>query len=134
MMMDKELYPMEFASTLNEEQLERYKNIIEERKRLCFEGYGLGLFIGIVLVVFNVYQKKRKMSRLSMACIVGSTMFLVQYFYYILSPKSDWMLLHLTDKQQNEKWLDVYRTMQYNCHVGVVLGLVGATALGNIAC
>ena len=61
-----------------------YKKIVEERKSICFEGYGMGLVLGIILVIFNLYQKKRKLTRLSMVCIVASTMFIIQYFYYIL--------------------------------------------------
>ena len=34
-----------------------YKKIVEERKSICFEGYGMGLVLGIILVIFNLYQK-----------------------------------------------------------------------------
>jgi hypothetical protein len=69
-----------------------------------------------------------------MACIVASTMFIVQYFYYILYPKSDWILLHLNTDEQKKKWLDIYRVMQRSCHEGVALGIAGAGALGTIMC
>ncbi len=132
--LDKELYHKDFVDLLTEEQLKKYKKIVEERKSICFEGYGMGLVVGIILVIFNVYQKKRKLTRLSMACIVASTMFIVQYFYYILYPKSDWILLHLNTDEQKKKWLDIYRVMQRSCHEGVALGIAGAGALGNIMC
>ena len=82
----------------------------------------------------NVYMKKRKMSKISMVCLTASTVFVVQYFYYILSPKSDWILLHLDTAEQKEKWLNIYRSMQYNCHISVVLGIVAAAALAYSFC
>jgi hypothetical protein len=59
---------------------------------------------------------------------------MTNYFYYILSPKSDWMILHIEGDKQKKAWLSVYRIMQYNYHFGALLGLVGAFFIANTFC
>ena len=64
------------------------------------------------------------MSNTALVCTVIATAFVTNYFYYILHPKSDWMLDHLQNKQEIKAWLLMYREMQYNYHMGLVLGIV----------
>ncbi len=134
MTMDKEMYDKGFSKTLSSEQLSKYKNIVEERKNISLRGYGLGFALAIGIIVFNMSMKKEKLTKMSMICTTASTVFIVQYLYYILSPKSDWILLHLNTQEQKERWLDIYRTMQYNCHLSVALGIIAAAALSNSFC
>ena len=134
MTMDKEMYDKGFSKTLSSEQLSKYKNIVEERKNISLRGYGLGFALAIGIIVFNMSMKKEKLTKMSMICTTASTVFIVQYLYYILSPKSDWILLHLNTQEQKERWLDIYRTMQYNCHLSVALGIIAAAALSNTFC
>ena len=134
LVMDKDMYDKGFSDTLSQDQLNKYKKIVDERKKLSMQGYALGFGLAVVLIVLNMTMKKQKLSKGSMACTTAATMFIVQYPYYILSPKSDWILLHLNTQEQKEKWLDVYRTMQYNCHVSVALGVVAAAALSYSFC
>ena len=67
-------------------------------------------------------------------CMVAAVAFSVNYFYYILSPKSDWMVLHLKSGEETQAWLKVYRTMQFNYHLGLVLGIIAVVAFGNALC
>jgi len=134
MTMDKEMYDKGFSKTLSSEQLSKYKNIVEERKNISLRGYGLGFALAIGIIVFNMSMRKEKLTKMSMICTTASTVFIVQYLYYILSPKSDWILLHLNTQEQKERWLDIYRTMQYNCHLSVALGIIAAAALSNTFC
>jgi len=134
MTMDKEMYDKGFSKTLSSEQLSKYKNIVEERKNISLRGYGLGFALAIGIIVLNMSMKKDKLTKMSMICTTASTVFIVQYLYYILSPKSDWILLHLNTQEQKERWLDIYRTMQYNCHLSVALGIIAAAALSNSFC
>ena len=41
-----------------------------------------------------------------MACITAAVTFTVNYFYYILSPKSDWMVVHLNTQGQKQACLE----------------------------
>jgi len=133
-MIDKESYDSGFADLLSDVQLKKYTNIVEERKNLSIQGYGLGFSLAAAQIFLNMYMKKQKLSKMSMVCTTASTVFIVQYLYYILSPKSDWIILHLDTPEQREKWLEVYRTMQYHCHVSVALGIVAAGALAHSFC
>ncbi len=47
----------------------------------------------------------------------------------MLSPKSDWMLEHLQNKEEIKAWLLMYREMQYNYHMGLVLGIIAVGVL-----
>ena len=44
------------------------------------------------------------------------------------------MVLHLESKKEKKAWLNIYKTMQFNYHLGFVLGLIGMGLLGNIYC
>ena len=134
MTMDKEMYDPGFSESLSSIQLSKYKNIVEERKNISIQGYALGFLLAIVQIIYNLNMKKEKLTKISMICTTASTVFVVQYLYYILSPKSDWILLHLNTQEQKEKWLTIYRNMQYNCHVSVALGIAAAVALANSLC
>ena len=65
------------------------------------------------------------MGNWSIVCVVLATSFLTNYFFYMVSPKSDWMLNHITDKKESQAWLKMYRTFSLNYHVGLVLGIIG---------
>ena len=70
------------------------------------------------------------MSNQTKVCVTIVVTFVTNYFYYILSPKSDWMLYHINSSEQIKSWLTMYREMQYNYHLGIVFGIVGAGILG----
>jgi len=44
------------------------------------------------------------------------------------------MILHIEGDTQKKAWLGVYKVMQYNYHLGALLGLVGALFIGNVFC
>ena len=56
--------------------------------------------------------------------MVGAITFTTNYLYYILSPKTTYMVQHLDNKDQIDEWLKIYRTMQVKYHVGLVLGIL----------
>jgi hypothetical protein len=122
----------EFVTKLSPENQKRYETIANERRRIYF----MGLFLGFVLsmVLLMCCQKYFMGSRSGLLCMVAAVTFSVNYFYYILSPKSDWMVLHLKSGEETAAWLKVYRTMQYNYHVGLVLGILAVVAFGNSLC
>jgi uncharacterized protein YacL len=104
---------------LNLEKL--YNEISVERLRLNYEGYGLGLLLSLILIV---YMKHYKLTTINMICVAISVSFLTNYFYYILSPKSKHMLEHINSPEQTKAWLAMYKSMQYYYHTGLVLGIV----------
>ena len=60
----------------------------------------------------------------TVVCMVGAITLTTNYLYYILAPKTTYMIQHLDNREQNEAWLHIYRTMQVKYHTGLVLGIV----------
>jgi len=102
-----------------------YDKIAQERMTISLYGYFYGFLLSLFLIYYNVKLKKEKMNTWAMVCLVMATCFIVNYFYYILSPKSDYILNHTNNSEQVKAWLQMYREMQYNYHMGIVLGIVG---------
>lgn len=111
----------EFDSTLSDKLKDKYREISEERRNISLKGYGLGLLLSAIIVYFNKNSKTT-----TKVCIVGSVTFITNYLFYILSPKSDYMILHLDKEEQRKEWLDIYRKMQLKYHTGFLLGIVVA--------
>ena len=125
----------EYIAKLSPENQQRYRNIANERRKIYFTG----LFLGFILSMFLImccrdYFLTSNGSRGGLLCMVAAVTLSVNYFYYVLSPKTDWMVLHLKSVEEREAWLKVYRTMQYNYHMGLVLGILAVVALGNALC
>ena len=112
---------IQYRSKLNAQQREAYDRIAKERLNISIQGYGLGFFLSMMIIYFF----KKELKSTSLVCLVLATSFLTNYFYYMLSPKSDWMLNHAESKGQTQAWLQMYRTMQYYYHFGLVLGIAG---------
>lgn len=113
----------EYKDQLPPELEERYSKITEERRNIYYQGYVLGLVLSAMIIFLNK-MRQTPLSNLSVVCTVLSVSFLTNYFYYILSPKSDWMLDHIDNEEQAKAWLEVYRAMQVYHHGGLALGLV----------
>lgn len=115
-------------SLLNENQKNIHQKIVEERKSIYFRGYGVGLILSCILIFVYKYvinpSNKKKMSIWMIVCMVGAITFTSNYLYYILSPKTTYMVQHLDNKEQIDEWLKIYRTMQVKYHTGLVLGIV----------
>ena len=107
----------------------RYENISEERKKISIHGYILGLVFSLFIIFYNLKLKGQRLNTTSLVCTVMATCFLTNYFYYMLSPKSDWMLNHINNPEQVKGWLLMYREMSYNYHAGLALGIIGVGIL-----
>lgn len=118
---DKSEIVKKYKATLPIDLQQRYEKITDERKRISYHGYILGLFLSILILFYNI---RIKMHTISLVCTVMATCFLTNYFYYMLSPKSDWMLHHTTNQDQVNAWLIMYREMSYNYHLGIVFGII----------
>ena len=107
----------------------RYENISEERRKISIHGYILGLVFSLFIIFYNLKLKGQRLNTTSLVCTVMATCFLTNYFYYMLSPKSDWMLNHINNPEQVKGWLIMYREMSYNYHAGLALGIIGVGIL-----
>ena len=112
-----------YKNQLNQTQQQAYDRIVKERLGISMKGYALGAILSLFIILLT--YKNKGMQPSSTVCIVLATCFLTNYFYYILSPKSDWMLKHVESKEQTQAWLQMYRACSFNYHAGLVLGIVG---------
>lgn len=128
-MTDKSEVIKHYKQKLSSDQQKRYEKIVEERTRISYTGYILGLVIPLFIIFYNMNLKGTKLSNTSIVCTVIATSFLTNYFYYMLSPKTDWMLNHMNSQEEVRAWLQMYRAMQYNYHMGIVLGIIAVGVL-----
>ena len=127
----------EFTAKLSPDTQRRYAAITQERQGIYFMGLFLGFILAMILLVCcrkYFLGGGGRGGHAGALCMVAAVAFSVNYFYYILSPKSDWMVLHLKSGEETQAWLTVYRTMQYNYHIGLVLGILAVVAFGNALC
>jgi uncharacterized protein YacL len=118
-----------YKSSLSSDLQKRYEKITKERTYISYQGYILGVIISLGIIFYNLKIKGAKMNSTSLVCTVVATAFLSNYFYYMLSPKSDWMLNHMNNQEEVKAWLLMYREMQYNYHMGLILGIIGVGIL-----
>lgn len=107
-----------------------YNEITKERMKINFYGYLLGFIISLFIIIYNYKIKNNKLSTISIVCIVLSTSFITNYFFYTLYPKSKWMLDNITTPEQTKAWLEMYKHMQLYYHLGLLLGVI---AIGILA-
>lgn len=119
---------------LNDNLKKKYMKITEERKNIYFKGFLIAFIISIFSLFFLNNNKMFKMNKLSNICFILATSFTINYFFYILHPKSDYMINHLESYKEKQAWLEIYKKMQFNYHLGFSLGLVGMLFIGNSFC
>ena len=73
-----------YKNQLPQELKDIYEKITQERIKIYYQGYALGLFLSLGIIIYNYKIKKEKLSLFSMICIVLATSFVTNYFYYTL--------------------------------------------------
>lgn len=114
---------------LSPELAQIYNKIANERRNL----YIHGILIGVVLSAILLYRAniKNKYFRVSAFFAITLT---TTVFYYLLMPKSDYMLNHLKTAAENKAWLSVYQTMKTRYLVGMLLGAAASIAFSFMLC
>ena len=118
-----------YKATLSSDLQKRYDKISEERLMISYQGYALGVILSLGIIFYNLKIKGQRLNTFSLVCIVMATCFVTNYFYYMLSPKSDWMLNHVSNQQQTRAWLIMYREMSFNYHLGLFFGIIAVGVL-----
>jgi uncharacterized membrane protein YkgB len=126
---DKSEIVKHYKSSLSSDLQKRYEKISQERTNISYQGYILGFVISLGIIFYNIRIKRSPMNTAGLVCTVIATSFMTNYFYYILFPKSDWMLNHLQNKEEIKAWLLMYREMQFNYHMGLTLGIIAVGIL-----
>lgn len=120
-----------FYTTLDDELINRYENIVKERRSIYYAGFVLGIILSIItLGIFN--YRKVKLGKLSAICLAGTITFITNYLYYMSYPKSDYMIVHLDNREQREEWLKLNKDMKNRVHLGFVLGIIAVMVFTNV--
>jgi len=120
---DKSTMANDFKKTLDESLKEKYADIVVHRRNIYFTGFLLGFILSLVVISWKTYNNVN-LSPLILMCTTGAITFVTTYFYYILSPKKDYMVRYLFKKEQREEWLNINRNMSIKYHGGLLLGLL----------
>ena len=118
-----------YKASLSSDLQNRYANISKQRMNISYQGYALGVVLSLGIIFYNTRIKHFKMNTPSLVCTVIATSFITNYFYHILSPKSSWMLQYTGTQEEVKSWLLMYREMQFNYHMGLVLGILAVGVL-----
>ena len=116
-------------ATLSPSQQRTFEGINKARRLIYLQGLGLGLFFSLI-TLYNVKAKNTYLVPCSAAAITLVT----NYFYYILSPKPQSLVISLDKEKQRVAWYKVYRRMQVVYHGGLLLGIVAAYFLASGLC
>ncbi len=116
-------------SVLSDDLDKKYESIVIERRNHYIIGLILGMLISFIIV--NKVKSSNYFTRLSLFTMIT---LVTAVIFYMLMPKSDYMLNHLKTEQENKQWLQVYKTMQSRYFIGLVLGALAAIPIANIMC
>ncbi len=116
-------------SVLSDDLDKKYESIVIERRNHYIMGLVLGMIISFIVV--NKVKSSNYFTRLSLFTMIT---LVTAVIFYMLMPKSDYMLNHLKTEQENKQWLQVYKTMQSRYFIGLVLGALAAIPIANIMC
>lgn len=135
-------------NAFSEELANKYDSIVAERRNHYMFGLGLGLILAYFIsrnikISKGSSKKSPKGSSGSllevsndftrMALFLSITL-MTALIFYLLMPKSDYMLNHLTTAEQNKKWLNMYRTMQRKYFMGMILGALATIPIAKSFC
>lgn len=121
----QDLLKQEFSDELDR----KYEAIIVERRNHYIFGLILGMIISFI--VLNRIKSINYYTRITLFLTITLTSAVI---FYMLMPKSDYMLNHLRSMEENKKWLQVYKTMQHRYFIGLVLGAFAAIPISTILC
>ena len=126
----------ELKNKLTLEQQNKLMRVKKERAAIHFQGYGFGLLLSAAVLAWRMFSGtvKKRLTPMMMFCTTAAITCVVNYFYYILSPKSEWMITSLHNEDQARAWLKMYRYMQVNYHVGFVLGILAVGFMSKGIC
>ena len=106
-----------------------YEKIIVERRNQYIVGLVIGILISIFVIRYVNDLDYFTQVMLFFTITLGSAL-----IFYMLMPKSDYMLNHLKTEEENKKWLEVYKYMKMRYFVGFSLGILAAIPLANAFC
>lgn len=119
-------------AVFSDELDKKYDEIVKERRNLYLQGLLLGMGLASIWLLMN--RKLLGKNRFYYISIFFSVSLLTALLFYMLMPKSDYMLNYLKSPEENKAWLKMYRTMQSRYLYGLLLGAAAAIPIANAFC
>jgi hypothetical protein len=117
--------------TFSPELDEIYTRIVKERAT----NYIHGILLGVVLSFIILYFAGQKIhNRYYHASIFFAITLTTSVFYYMLKPKTDYILNHLKSEEENKAWLYIYNEMKTRYLWGMLLGAAASLAFSFVLC
>jgi hypothetical protein len=116
-----------YKEQLPDELKDLYERITNERWGIYWGGFAIGFILSLMIILYNYIYNKNKLNTSTIVCIVMATMFIVNYLFYTLYPKSNWMLDNIKTPEQTKAWLDLYKNMKTYYHFGLLLGIIAVS-------
>jgi len=113
-----------FIATLDNKQEHIYLKVVEERLNIYVTGLVLGLIVGFTYLSMSKNSVVR-------TCVFTTLVLAISIVYYMMIPKSTYMIKHLKTTEQFNRWLDVYKEMQYRNYMGLILGVISYLVLAH---
>lgn len=117
------------TNLFSEELTNRYEKIVKERTMHYIQGIAIGIIVSYMLLknttITNTYHRNTLFFAISLT---------VGVVYYMLMPKSDFMLTHLKTEEQKQAWIEVYKTMKNRYFFGFILGALASIPFSNVLC
>ena len=111
-----------FNKTLNDEQREEFKEIREMRKNIYIKSV-ISAVILSGIICFIAFRKKE--FKIDNICLFLALTYSFKILFYLLSKKSKYIVSTLNNQTQRDAWLNIYKNMQFNYHLGIFVGLIG---------
>lgn len=131
---DKGLLKRDFYSVLSESQINTYNKLTRERRMIYLQGYAFGFILALVFILLSKNYRGGKLLNTGIICFAGAITLVFNYLYYMLYPKSDYMVLHLQNIEQKQAWLNIYKHMQFKYHTGLVFGILASMLFAKSTC
>lgn len=122
-----------FEDTLTPEQRVSYKEVVSHRRNLYMKGSFFGLVSAALLLGVLAYKHQIRTST-DYICTGVPVWFAVLMLYYTLSKKPLYMVSILSNKEQIDAWLSVYRYMQLITAGSFALALAAVVTCCLIMC
>jgi uncharacterized protein YacL len=116
---------------VNEEAAVAYQKIAEERMKLYIQGLIIGLSLAMVFKYKFADGITNSFHRNALFILIT---LMTTKMYYMLMPKSDYMLNYVQNNEQSKEWLRIYNLMKSRYHTGFLVGAIATIPLSMSLC
>ena len=114
----------EFKNSLNSYQLNVYKSINKERTNIFIFSFLLGIILASAICYHLYYINDINTPNKNLICLFISITLFVTIMGYTIMPKSKYIISYLTDTNQINKWLDIYKSFKTTNYISLLIGIL----------